>query len=251
MKPSVHAQIHAHTWGGTFEEYLDLNERFDQSKMIFASMTHRMMYHSDWGIDFVTKLFGEKFVVQSTGTVLDTKTLCEAHVVEDVGFVPSVEEWLKYFDAPSYKVRYGKSLEHLNEGPVAIAAKYGGSPQDYQAIWNFFQSVDTYAPNNPKAKWLLHNAAGIFMAAELLGRTFRNASGRLISTRSIGEDIVIARMGHIPSGSYVMSRTQLVDWMRGSRVAKALAARKLKEAGIDACSADAECDLSEPSMEPA
>ncbi len=48
-KPLIHARSSARRWGGKPEDYLEIHERMDSSKMAHAEVTHRCVFHSAFG----------------------------------------------------------------------------------------------------------------------------------------------------------------------------------------------------------
>ncbi|UIF90928.1 hypothetical protein [Cupriavidus sp. UYPR2.512] len=93
MKPLIHAQISVKTHGGKIEDYLPIHEFIDHSKSSVADVRHRAMLHSAWGIYLVGQVFGE-IMTNSDGKKLSVRDIAEEHVLQDLGFIPTMQDWL-------------------------------------------------------------------------------------------------------------------------------------------------------------
>jgi hypothetical protein len=94
MHPYHHALSSVHKWGGSVEDYLPLHTWMDQSKEIVADFRHRALRHHAEGIFMAERLFGVTTTL-STGKVVPTRWICERHVVEDLGRIPSFADWAR------------------------------------------------------------------------------------------------------------------------------------------------------------
>lgn len=172
------------------------------------------------------------------GVEVPTGKLFEDHQVEDLGRVVGLGEWLSHFRSPLKPIRSGSRFEQIRRNPTqGLAARWGGKPDDYRDLVEFMDSPRHFAPEYPElAQLLTHNSFGIYLAEEVLGITLvvrdRNGRERVISTRSALEDLVLARLGKIPTGAVVPQGIHLVGWMAGSNVIPALASRSRKEKEI-------------------
>lgn len=80
--------------GGKQEDYLAIHEFFDSSKIAVPDVRHRAMLHSAWGIYLLEKVFGSQ-IINSDGKQVSVRDLGEEHVIQDLGFIPTMEDWLK------------------------------------------------------------------------------------------------------------------------------------------------------------
>jgi hypothetical protein len=94
MKPYAHARNSAKKYGGHWEDYMPIHDWFDSSKAHLADMRHRALLHSTFGIFLCEQVFGVLWTRISDGISISVRTLGEDHVVEDLGFIPSVDKWL-------------------------------------------------------------------------------------------------------------------------------------------------------------
>src|SRR5262245_32476744 len=239
MKPLQHARITAHRYGGGWQDWIAIHNWIDRSKAIFPSMQHRMFLHSDFGEWLTVRIHGEA-IGSKSGAVISTRDLYRDHQVEDLGRVVTLAEWLHEIDADYWARRRKppRQLEQIREEPAeGLAARWGGVPDDYHALIDFFDKPYEFAPDNPDAAAMItHNSFGIFLAEELLGTvidiTEVNNSRQfpqVISTRSAAEDLVYARIGSIPPAGNLAARTRLRLWMCGTEVGAVLKARRINE----------------------
>jgi hypothetical protein len=235
MKPLQHARITAHRYGGGWQDWIAIHDWIDRSKMIFPSMQHRMLLHSDFGEWLAVRIHGEKIGAED-GAVISTRDLFRDHQMEDLGRLVTLAEWLREIEADYWarRRRPPRQLEQIREEPAkGLAARWGGVTGDYLALIDFFDKPSEFAPENPNAAAMItHNSFGIFLAEELLGTAITLTETRdtrqlpqIISTRSVAEDLVYARIGSIPPAGNLAVHTRLKLWMCGTEVGSALKAR--------------------------
>jgi hypothetical protein len=87
------------------------------------------------------------------------------------------------------------------------AKRWGGSPEDYQAIHDWFDASKEFMPDF-RHRALRHHAQGIFECERVFGHAIRNSAGRMIPVRWIGEQHVMEDCGRIPT---------IQDWFRHIR----------------------------------
>ena len=88
-----HAESSAKKFGGEAREFLALHEWLDSSKSHLADFRHRALRHHSEGIFQLEQLFGSKITL-STGRVLPVRFVGEQHILEDLGRIPTVQDWL-------------------------------------------------------------------------------------------------------------------------------------------------------------
>ena len=91
--PYEHSKSSVKKFGGKPEDYLPIHNYFDQSKEIFPDMRHRALRHHSAGIYEAERIFGEK-ITNSDGKEVYVRYIGEQHVIEDLGFIPTLEDWL-------------------------------------------------------------------------------------------------------------------------------------------------------------
>lgn len=93
MKPYIHAKNSVKRYGGKIEDYMPIHDFFDSTKSAFADARHRAILHSSFGIFLVEKVFGTT-MTNSDGKVVSVRDIGEDHVIEDLGSIPTIEQWL-------------------------------------------------------------------------------------------------------------------------------------------------------------
>ena len=92
--PLFHAQSSARKFGGVASDYLAIHEWLDQSKMLMADFRHRALRHHAEGIFMAEKIFGIA-ITNSAGKKVPVRFIGEQHVKEDLGFIPSMQDWFE------------------------------------------------------------------------------------------------------------------------------------------------------------
>ena len=90
--PLHHAQNSARKFGGLAEDYLAIHSWFDESKAMMADFRHRALRHHAEGIFMAEKIFGVA-IRNSDGKLIPTRYIGEQHVREDIGWIPSIQDW--------------------------------------------------------------------------------------------------------------------------------------------------------------
>lgn len=108
MKPLIHARSSAAKYGGKPEDYLAIHDFFDSTKACMADVRHRAVLHSAFGIFVVEKVFGT-FITNSDGRQVSVRDIGEQHVLEDLGFIPSMEQWLSGLSIQPWMGGIGKN----------------------------------------------------------------------------------------------------------------------------------------------
>lgn len=93
MKPFLHAKISVKKFGGKAEDYLDIHNFIDSSKACMPDVRHRAVLHSAFGCFLVEQMFGVTRT-NSDGKEYSPRDVAEAHIIEDLGFIPTVEQYL-------------------------------------------------------------------------------------------------------------------------------------------------------------
>lgn len=94
MKPLQHAKNSANKWGGKPEDYQAIHDFFDSTKAALPDIRHRAILHSAFGIFILERVFGT-YITNSDGRKVCVRDIGEDHVIEDLGFIPTLERWLK------------------------------------------------------------------------------------------------------------------------------------------------------------
>lgn len=117
--PLKHAKSSARKFGGRAEDYLPIHNWFDESKAFFPDFRHRALRHHAEGIFLLERLFGVA-IVNSDGNQVPVRYLGEQHVKEDLGRIPTAQDWLLQIRPQRWM--YGQRLDEetptITEAPI-------------------------------------------------------------------------------------------------------------------------------------
>jgi len=102
---------------------------------------------------------------------------------------------------------------------VSSARKFGGKPEDYEAIHELMDSSKSVIADN-RHRALTHNCWFIAtVLPRVFGTTFTNSDGRVVSTRDIGEQHVLEDFGgrFIPTPQDYLQDIPPQDWINNGR----------------------------------
>ena len=94
MKPLLHAEASARKYGGVPEDYMEIHDFFDSTKAAFPDVRHRAILHNSFGIFILEKIFGT-YITNSDDKKVCVRDLGEDHVIQDLGFIPTMDNYLK------------------------------------------------------------------------------------------------------------------------------------------------------------
>lgn len=109
MNPYHHAVSSTAKYGGRPEDYLAIHQWFDESKAFFPDFRHRALRHHAEGIFLMERIFGAT-VTNVSGRSVPTRFLGEQHVKEDLGRIPTVEDWLRCVIPEPWMMKAGRPL---------------------------------------------------------------------------------------------------------------------------------------------
>lgn len=112
--PVHHAISSVAKWGGNVEDYLVIHQWFDESKMMMSDVRHRALRHHAEGIFMMERFFGPS-ITNGAGIVVPTRFIGEQHVREDLGFIPSMQDWMKHIRLQPWMNRSLKLSRNLTE----------------------------------------------------------------------------------------------------------------------------------------
>lgn len=103
-------------------------------------------------------------------------------------------------------------MSHAIYHAQSSARRFGGVPEDYLAIHEWFNASKAFIAD-ARHRALRHHAQGIFWCEEVFGRTITNSVGRQIPVRLIGEQHVMVDFRRIPTLAEWLQGMPLEDWM--------------------------------------
>ena len=121
MKPLIHSKSSVRKYGGAIEDYLPIHDFMDSTKAVMADIRHRAILHSAFGIYLVEKVFGT-YITNAQGKHVSVRDIAEDHVIEDLGFIPSMENYLQNMQTQPWmsgtqRNRRKKTYEKLGRDP--------------------------------------------------------------------------------------------------------------------------------------
>lgn len=105
-------------------------------------------------------------------------------------------------------------MAHPYHHAISSAHKWGGEPEDYQKIHDWFDESKAHMADF-RHRALRHHTEGIFMAERIFGVTIVNSAGRVVPVRYIGEQHVKEDLGRIPTVADWLSNIKVEGWMLG------------------------------------
>ena len=91
--PIKHAESSANRFGGRPDDYLQIHNWLDESKAFFADFRHRALRHHSEGVFLAERIFGIS-ITNSNGTKVPVRYIAEQHIKEDLGRIPTPQDWL-------------------------------------------------------------------------------------------------------------------------------------------------------------
>jgi len=116
MKPLIHAKVSKKKYGGVVEDYLPIHDFIDSTKSALPDVRHRALLHSSFGIFLVERVFGT-YITNSAGKQVSVRDLAEEHVIQDLGFIPTVEKWLGALPIEPWM---GGAVKHITHIPFNV-----------------------------------------------------------------------------------------------------------------------------------
>jgi hypothetical protein len=103
-------------------------------------------------------------------------------------------------------------MAHPLHHAKSSARKYGGQPEDYLPIHNWFDESKAYM-GDVRHRALRHHSEGIFLCERIFGASITNSEGREVPVRFLGEQHVVEDLGRIPSASEWLQEMVIKPWM--------------------------------------
>jgi hypothetical protein len=117
--PYHHAISSQKKHGGRWEDYIKIHNWFDETKAHFADFRHRAMRHHSEGIFLMEKMFGVTLEL-SNGRVIPTRWVGEQHVKEDLGRIPTIQDWLSNLKPQSWMGKTEKIEQEVETTNIRI-----------------------------------------------------------------------------------------------------------------------------------
>ncbi|MBA3632380.1 MAG: hypothetical protein H0W58_06160 [Acidobacteria bacterium] len=239
MKPVGHAQISAKTYSGDWADYIEIHSFLDPSKSACAHFKHRFLLHHAEGIELAVRIFGET-ITNSENRIILTKQILTDHLIEDVGRIVTIEDWVRDLmpkqNSSFYKFLAKKREQIENDaagGERKLFEAFGLKREDIAAIKNFM-AFPLETCDHPAALLISHNSFAVFLAEKIFGYAFLknkkeradNSKKQLVAVREVFERLIFLRLKTIYSPAEIIARTESKTWMRGANAGHAQAEKK-------------------------
>ena len=95
MKAFNHCKSSVKRFGGVEDDYHGIHAWFDESKDHYGDIRHRALRHHTQGIKECEIKFGV-YIINSNLKKVPVKSIAEQHIREDLGFIPTLQDWYKH-----------------------------------------------------------------------------------------------------------------------------------------------------------
>lgn len=112
--PLHHAISSQKKWGGNIEDYLPIHNWFDETKSSYPDMRHRTLRHHSEGIFWCEEKFGV-YITNSDGKMVPVRAIGEQHVKEDIGFIPTIKDYLDNMNVVGWMYKPGDGRKVMKE----------------------------------------------------------------------------------------------------------------------------------------
>ena len=112
--PLFHSISSQRKFGGKWEDYIKIHSWYDESKASFPDMRHRALRHHSEGIFWSEQIFGVT-IINSDGKHVPVRSIGEHHIKEDMGFIPTIADYLKEMNQAGWMYKPGDGRKLLQE----------------------------------------------------------------------------------------------------------------------------------------
>lgn len=112
--PYHHSLSSVRKFGGKWQDYIKIHSWFDETKAHFPDMRHRALRHHAEGIFWCEQQFGV-VIENSDGKNVPVRAIGEQHCMEDIGFIPTIKDYLTHMSQENWMYRPGEGRKMLKE----------------------------------------------------------------------------------------------------------------------------------------
>ncbi|WP_428661779.1 DUF6915 family protein [Runella sp.] len=95
-----HCLLSKRKFGGKAEDYFQIHNFIDSSKLFIFHSKHRVLIHNLYGIELCVLLFGH-YILNSDNKTILIRDIAAEHCKEDLsGYVPTLNDWFVNFELP-------------------------------------------------------------------------------------------------------------------------------------------------------
>jgi hypothetical protein len=186
-----------------WQEHFALHDWLDSSKAMFSDARHRALFHHTAGVYLSKKVFK---------TLPNAQKIARDHILEDLGFLPNLSNWLKE-ESWNKKLVPSKKTSQDELKPSLLKA----NPFPHQTQKKLSQCVDILLTpeksekleKNSPLRFFYFSSAGPYLAQNILGPLLPGK----IPTRTACEYVIQKTWGIIPSHQDIMTYAIIEDWM--------------------------------------
>lgn len=120
--PWIHAENSVKRYGGHANDYIAIHHWFDATKSWHPDWRHRCMRHHAEGIFECVSLFGDT-IINTNGDRVSVYQIAQDHVIEDLGFIPSLSDWFEHFNDEGWQEFTEKKAEIRHDLQVNMTDK--------------------------------------------------------------------------------------------------------------------------------
>ena len=118
--PLYHAESSARRFGGQKSDYIAIHSWFDATKESFCDFRHRALRHHAEGLFECERLYGIS-ITNSDGSEVPVRLVGELHLLEDMGVVPTLADWLSLIRPEPWMARATITSGHVNRRKENVA----------------------------------------------------------------------------------------------------------------------------------
>ena len=113
MKAFNHCKSSVKHFGGMEDDYHGIHAWFDESKDHYGDIRHRALRHHTQGVVECEKKFGI-YIINSHNKKVPVKSIAEQHIREDLGFIPTVQDWFKEIRPKPWMASTKRNIKKMN-----------------------------------------------------------------------------------------------------------------------------------------
>ena len=113
MKAFNHCKSSVKYFGGDDIDYHSIHAWFDETKDHYGDIRHRALRHHTLGVKECEKKFGIT-IRNSNGKDIPVRSIAEQHIREDLGFIPTIQDWFKEIVPKPWMASTKKHTKKMN-----------------------------------------------------------------------------------------------------------------------------------------
>lgn len=121
LHPYYHALSSALKHGGQWKDYIEIHNWFDETKSSMSDVRHRALRHHSEGIFLCERIHGLTLEIKLNELPaisvknIPVRLIGEQHVIEDLGFIPTVKDYLKEMKVTPWMAKQPMETKKLKD----------------------------------------------------------------------------------------------------------------------------------------